>query len=136
MAKHLSENEVAEILKVSPATVHRLFDKKSLTGFKWGFEWRTTEEILEQDIQIMSDEERIEILRSGAHVSLWEPSSTDNMLRHREPPENDTEAGDRPAEAVAPEESDEPTGPKKKKSKPPRRRKKRRSGMRSTLGPM
>ncbi|PCJ67103.1 MAG: hypothetical protein COA73_00350 [Candidatus Hydrogenedentota bacterium] len=72
MSKELTIADVAAMLKVDEAVVTRMFDKGKLSGFRWGDSWRTTEEILNRDINILTDEARIESMGTERHRTRWD----------------------------------------------------------------
>ena len=43
----LTAAEVAQILRVHPATIYRLMKNKGLPGFRMGAEWRFSQEAIE-----------------------------------------------------------------------------------------
>jgi len=77
MEKILTVREVAEIIKVKPITVREMFRQKRLRAFKVGKSWRTTERMLEEDIEALSEG------RSPEHL----PSPTESGVPEPEPPE-------------------------------------------------
>lgn len=50
----LTVNDVADILKVKPITVREMFRTERIRGFKVGKAWRTTEKMLQEDIEMLS----------------------------------------------------------------------------------
>lgn len=54
MEKILTVNDVAEVLQVKPITVREMFREQRIRGFKVGKAWRTTEEMLTQDISSLA----------------------------------------------------------------------------------
>lgn len=50
----LTVNEVAEILQVKPITVREMFRERRLRAFKVGKAWRTTRQMLEEDIEALA----------------------------------------------------------------------------------
>ncbi len=54
MDKILTVNDVAGILQVKAITVREMFREKRLRGFKVGKAWRTTEAMLQEDIDTLS----------------------------------------------------------------------------------
>lgn len=82
MGEVLSEADVARILSVPEPTVRRLFDEEVLTGTRNEDAWQTTVEILEGDVAILIEGERIARLREGQVVSPWaEKSPEDKTTR-------------------------------------------------------
>ncbi len=54
MDKILTVNDVAELLHVKPITVREMFRAKRLRAFKVGKSWRTTEKMLQEDIDALA----------------------------------------------------------------------------------
>lgn len=54
----LTVEEVARIMKVTTMTVREMFRVQRLRGFKVGKAWRTTRQILEEDLAAMASGER------------------------------------------------------------------------------
>lgn len=54
MEKILTVNDVAAILQVKAITVREMFREKRLRGFKVGKSWRTTESMLQEDIDALA----------------------------------------------------------------------------------
>jgi len=54
MDRILTVADVAEILQVKPITVREMFREKRLRAFKMGKGWRTTEAMLQEDIQTLA----------------------------------------------------------------------------------
>lgn len=54
MDKILTVTDVAEVLKVKEITVREMFRVKRLRAFKMGKAWRTTEEMLQEDIAALA----------------------------------------------------------------------------------
>lgn len=77
MGDVLSEADVARILKVPEDTVRRLFEETVLTGTRDGDAWQTTGQILDGDLSILIEGERIERLRGGKHGSPWSGATSD-----------------------------------------------------------
>ncbi|MBP8131437.1 MAG: helix-turn-helix domain-containing protein [Candidatus Hydrogenedentes bacterium] len=50
----LTVEDVAQILHVKPLTVRQMFRHKRLRGFKLGKSWRTTREMLQEDIETVA----------------------------------------------------------------------------------
>lgn len=50
----LTVEDVAQILHVKPLTVRQMFRQKRLRGFKLGKAWRTTREMLQEDIETVA----------------------------------------------------------------------------------
>lgn len=86
MDKILTVEDVADILKVKPLTVREMFRTKRLRAFKIGKSWRTTEAMLQEDLQGMSDDQ------SGEAVS----SADDAAVVSAPPAELEAEAATRP----------------------------------------
>jgi len=78
MGEVLHEADVAEILKVPETTVRRLFEDAVLTGSQTDDVWQTTPEILEADLEILVEGERVERLRQGVRHSPWEDAARDD----------------------------------------------------------
>lgn len=91
MDKILTVNNVAEILQVKAITVREMFREKRLRGFKVGKSWRTTESMLQEDIDALA--------RGESPAELPMPST---------PP-----AKPKPAPAPIPPKSTEPVPPPK-----------------------
>ena len=58
MEKILTVNDVAEILQVKPITVREMFREKRLRAFKVGKAWRTTGQMLQEDIDALAEHRR------------------------------------------------------------------------------
>lgn len=54
MEKILTVEQVAEILQVKAITVREMFRDKRIRGFKVGKAWRTTERMLQEDIEAIA----------------------------------------------------------------------------------
>ena len=54
MEKILTVNDVANVLQVKPITVREMFREQRIRGFKVGKAWRTTEQMLEEDIATLA----------------------------------------------------------------------------------
>lgn len=54
MEKILTVNDVAAVLQVKAITVREMFREKRLRGFKVGKSWRTTETMLQEDINALA----------------------------------------------------------------------------------
>ena len=54
MEKILTVSDVADILQVKAITVREMFREKRLRGFKVGKAWRTTEAMLQEDIDALA----------------------------------------------------------------------------------
>ena len=54
MEKILTVNDVAAVLQVKAITVREMFREKRLRGFKVGKSWRTTEVMLQEDINALA----------------------------------------------------------------------------------
>jgi excisionase family DNA binding protein len=54
MDKILTVNDVATVLQVKAITVREMFREKRLRGFKVGKSWRTTEVMLQEDINALA----------------------------------------------------------------------------------
>ncbi|MBI2424452.1 MAG: helix-turn-helix domain-containing protein [Candidatus Hydrogenedentes bacterium] len=54
MDKILTVNDVADVLKVKPITVREMFRENRLRAFKVGKAWRTTEQMLQEDIEYLA----------------------------------------------------------------------------------
>jgi len=61
----LSVEDVARILKVKPITVREMFRVERIRGFKVGKAWRTTEKMLQEDIDKLSRGEAPDKLPKG-----------------------------------------------------------------------
>lgn len=62
MDKILSVDDVAGILQVKPITVREMFREKRLRAFKVGKSWRTTQQMLQEDIAALARGEAPEVL--------------------------------------------------------------------------
>lgn len=58
MDKILTVRNVAEILQVKPITVREMFREQRIRGFKVGKGWRTTETMLQEDLEALARGER------------------------------------------------------------------------------
>lgn len=54
MDKILTVEQIAEVLQVKAMTVREMLRDKRIRGFKVGKAWRTTEKMLEEDIQAIA----------------------------------------------------------------------------------
>ncbi len=68
----LSEGDVARFLKVSEETVCQLFDEGVLSGNRIEGAWQTTEQLLEADVTILTEQARMQRLIDGEYISPWE----------------------------------------------------------------
>jgi len=75
MSSERTIKDVAVALKVDETTVTGMFDSGKLSGYRWGDTWRTTEEMLDRDIEILTDEARIECMRAERHRTRWDLSA-------------------------------------------------------------
>lgn len=66
MEKILTVNDVAAVLQVKAITVREMFREKRLRGFKVGKSWRTTEAMLQEDINALARGEAPAELPSAA----------------------------------------------------------------------
>jgi excisionase family DNA binding protein len=65
----LTVNDVAAILKVKPITVREMFRDERIRGFKVGKAWRTTEKMLQEDIEKLAKGEAPDKLpKSNGHA--------------------------------------------------------------------
>ena len=62
MDRILTVNDVAELLHVKPITVREMFREKRLRAFKVGKSWRTTEKMLQEDIEALARGEEPAVL--------------------------------------------------------------------------
>ena len=62
MDRILTVNDVAELLHVKPITVREMFREKRLRAFKVGKSWRTTEKMLQEDIDALARGEEPAVL--------------------------------------------------------------------------
>lgn len=69
MEKILTVNDVAAVLQVKAITVREMFREKRLRGFKVGKSWRTTEAMLQEDINALARGEAPAELPSAAEPS-------------------------------------------------------------------
>lgn len=66
MEKILTVNDVAAVLQVKAITVREMFREKRLRGFKVGKSWRTTEVMLQEDINALArGEAPVELVTSA-----------------------------------------------------------------------
>ena len=75
MSAQITEEQVAEFLKLPAPAVRRLFDEKVLTGFRTSETWHTTRTLLEQDIAIFTEDAKARRLRERGPSFL--PASAD-----------------------------------------------------------
>jgi len=61
----LTVNDVASVLQVKPITVREMFREKRLRAFKVGKAWRTTERMLQEDIDALARGESPAVLESS-----------------------------------------------------------------------
>lgn len=85
MGDVLSESDLARILKVSKPTVRRLFKEGLLTGTQHDDGWQTTAQIVEGDMAILIEGERIARLREGIHASPWSDALHEDDPGHLAP---------------------------------------------------
>lgn len=79
MDKILTVADVAAFLQVQPITVREMFRDKRLRAFKIGKAWRTTHEMLQEDIQTLARGEKPPVLApetSAADTPDPAPAST------------------------------------------------------------
>lgn len=69
MDKILTVNDVADVLKVKPITVREMLRTERIRGFKVGKAWRTTEKMLQEDIEKLSRGEAPEKLPKANGVA-------------------------------------------------------------------
>ena len=69
MEKILTVNDVAAVLQVKAITVREMFREKRLRGFKVGKSWRTTEVMLQEDINALARGEAPAELPAGADLA-------------------------------------------------------------------
>lgn len=75
MEKILTVNDVAAVLQVKAITVREMFREKRLRGFKVGKSWRTTEVMLQEDINALArGEAPAELAASVDAKSLTPPA--------------------------------------------------------------
>ncbi len=113
MEKILTGNDVAAVLQVKAITVREMFRDKRLRGFKVGKSWRTTEVMLQEDINALA--------RGEAPAEL--PGPTEAAVRPAPvstpaPVATVAEKTVPKAAATAPEASQVPRAPKKSATPP------------------
>jgi excisionase family DNA binding protein len=87
MEKILTVNDVAAVLQVKAITVREMFREKRLRGFKVGKSWRTTEVMLQEDINSLARGEAPVELSTSPEVSRTPPMSSPKASAPRaEPP--------------------------------------------------
>ena len=98
MDKILTVEQVAEVLQVKAITVREMFRDKRIRGFKVGKAWRTTEQMLEEDIQAIA---------RGANPADLPMPGTDIAARDVQVPKR----GRKTPQAAEPEPQAEPPEP-------------------------
>lgn len=73
MEKILTVNDVAAVLQVKAITVREMFREKRLRGFKVGKSWRTTEVMLQEDINALARGEAPAELPASAELPTSAP---------------------------------------------------------------
>lgn len=82
MDKILTVNDVAELLHVKPITVREMFREKRLRAFKVGKSWRTTEKMLQEDIDALA--------RGESPTTLPMPNGKSESDNTKKAPSTDT----------------------------------------------
>lgn len=106
MEKILTVNDVAAVLQVKAITVREMFREKRLRGFKVGKSWRTTEVMLQEDINALARGEAPAELPGAADAAAptsMTPAPAPKPVSHpkAEAPKVEAPKADAPA-AVAP----------------------------------
>lgn len=65
MAPRLSFEDVARLLKTDEPTIVQMVSQGKLHGVRHGGVWTTTREMLESDLELLTEATRIERMRSG-----------------------------------------------------------------------
>lgn len=65
MNDRLDLHEAARLLKIDAEVVQQLFDRGTLTGIREGDVWYTTRDLLEGDIELLTETARIDRLRNA-----------------------------------------------------------------------
>lgn len=94
MEKILTVNDVASILQVKAITVREMFRESRLRGFKVGKAWRTTQQMLQEDIDALMRggspvAERPEAQPAAAHA---DGNGAEKAARKKKPKEAASEA--------------------------------------------
>lgn len=93
--KILTVDDVAGILRVKPITVREMFREKRLRAFKVGKGWRTTEKMLQEDIDSIS---RGEALPEVAAAAGKNASPVKKRKRVRDPQNTEDGTSDEQAD--------------------------------------
>lgn len=72
MTPRLSMEDVARLLKTNAAAVAQLIDRGTLHGVRHSGVWSTTREILESDLELLTEAARIERMKAGMKPILPE----------------------------------------------------------------
>jgi len=119
MDKILTVLDVAEVLQVKPVTVREMFREKRLRAFKVGKSWRTTEAMLQEDVEALSRGE------SPAELPAPKAPASPSPKRQRRkkalpaaedvggPGPSDTQAPEAPPKDETPGEEEAPEAPPK-----------------------
>ena len=65
MSERLGLQQIAELLKSDELDVRRLFEAGRLHGVREGESWTTTRELLEGDLDVLTESGRIDRFRAG-----------------------------------------------------------------------
>lgn len=65
MSSRLSAEDVARLLKTNEATVSEMIAQGRLHGMRHSGVWTTTREILESDLELLTEAARIERMKAG-----------------------------------------------------------------------
>lgn len=109
MEKILTVNDVASILQVKAITVREMFRESRLRGFKVGKAWRTTQQLLQEDIDaLMRGEGSVGERPAHAKLVHAEGNGADKPARKKKatPPSNGAPAA--PKKRARKEESETP----------------------------
>ncbi|MFM1920389.1 MAG: hypothetical protein RLZZ303_2023 [Candidatus Hydrogenedentota bacterium] len=124
MDKILTVEQVAEALQVKAITVREMFRDKRIRGFKVGKAWRTTEKMLQEDIEaIARGESPADLPMLGTETAAREvevPKRGRKHLDGRPPakPASKKSATKTPKPEPAPEAANAATEPSKPKRAP------------------
>lgn len=110
MEKILTVNDVAAVLQVKAITVREMFREKRLRGFKVGKSWRTTEVMLQEDINALA--------RGEAPAELPAPAEAPDRPAPAPVVTNATEKPAPKPTPAAPEATPAPRPPRKTPASP------------------
>ncbi|MBI2433801.1 MAG: helix-turn-helix domain-containing protein [Candidatus Hydrogenedentes bacterium] len=106
MEKILTVDDVARVLQVKAITVREMFRQQRLRGFKMGKAWRTTEQLLKEDIAtlIKGAPSRLNTPANGGGATKQKARRTSKVSKEKTAPPSE-KVHDPQAVAVSPGKS-------------------------------